>query len=269
MTGALDRSGCPADRHGEYWMAAKLGCVCFDTRVDNSRYRQEVRAGRRRIVPAVAAIRIAQGLARHGFTADDIAAMAGVSLRLVRDLQAGTKRQVFRSRDAQLRAAADRVRLDVARTGYAADRARAAARRHGWAPLTAWDDDALGDPQAQPALGMPDADVVDELVVEQALAGERVALNDPERALAVRMALARGLTVSAAAELLRMNVSTTRSFAETGLSPRQLRLRRLDAAVEQFPDLSTPDLAARLGVARETAARSRRRLAGRNQQIAS
>lgn len=211
----VDRSNCPAQRHGEYWMRNKFGCVCFDTRLDYSRYRHELARGVRRIVSATAATRIAQGLARHGFTAAEIAAMGGISLRAVRQLQAGTKPTLWRSHDVALREAADRVRLDVVRVGDGPNRARNAARRNGWLPLTAWDDDTLDDPAASPRLGLPVDDDVDDVVVERVLAGERLRLNRAERLAAARKAAAGGMGVQHLSELLHVSFTAARTLLDS------------------------------------------------------
>src|ERR1041384_6683172 len=112
-TTTIDRSACPAPRHGKYWMRNNLGCVCFDARVDQAAYRAEQRRGEFRRVPSLAATRIVQGLARHGFGTAGIAAMSGLSERVVKALQAGRQPTVLRSSDEALRRVADRVRLDV------------------------------------------------------------------------------------------------------------------------------------------------------------
>ncbi len=163
------------------------------------------------MVPAVAAIRIAQGLTRHGYPAAVIAAMADVPLPVVRRLQAGRYRLVDPAHDRAVRLLGGRVRLDVLPSGPSANTARAHARRLGWMPLAAWDDDTIGDPDALPDLGMPGDDLVDEVAVERALAGERIALNEPERATAVQAGLARGIPVTAVAKLLGLNVSAVRA----------------------------------------------------------
>ncbi len=100
------------------------------------------------MAPAVAATRIVQGMARHGFTSDEIADMAGVPVWVVQKLLAGHKRQVLAVYAHAIRVAGDRVRLDVVPSGPSADRSRAAACRKGWVPLAAWDD--IADPDARP-----------------------------------------------------------------------------------------------------------------------
>lgn len=50
-------------------------------------------------------------------------------------------------------------------------RAKAHARRHGWMPPAAWDDD-IDDPAAIPNVGGDGADIVDEVAVQRAVRGE-------------------------------------------------------------------------------------------------
>ncbi len=216
------------------------------------------------LVPAVAAIRTAQGLTRHGYPAAAIADMAEVPVTAVRMLHAGRKRLILPRIERPVRMLGMRVRLDVLPSGPSANTARAQARRRNWMPLAAWDESTIGDPDALPDLGMPGDDFVDEVAVERALAGVPVALNKPERACAVQAALARGLTESAAAVLLRMNLSTFRSFAEHGMSPVARKQAELDAAVADLGHLGTTLAARRLGVAEMTIVRSRQRLAERH-----
>lgn len=268
---AADRSGCPATRHGVYWMWAK-GCVCFDTKVAYSRYRQDRKAGARRVVDATASTRICQGLAYHGYTAEQVADMSGVSIRVVYDLQSGRKPTILASRDRMLREAADRARLDQQRLGYAASRARQAARRAGWAPLAAWDDSTIDDPAAVPDLGVDVRDGVDEVAVARALEGERVRLTKAEQATALRVGLDQGRQLSAVAAVLHLNYTTARSLA--GVEPtREQRAAEIDAEVQRLTAAGhdTYTIAALTGVHRRTVGRALRRIDERQspQQVAS
>lgn len=208
----INRMGCPAPRHGEYWMRSQLGCVCFDTQVAQASYARDLRAGVHRRVSALAASRIMQGLSRHGFTTAEIAAMTGLSRKTVKDVRAGRQTAVHRDTEARLRAVADRVRLDVARTGEAASRARSLARRNGWAPLPAWDPEDLDDPAASPRLGLDGDDDIDPVLVERVLAGERLRLNRAERLAAVRVLAPTGEGVNRVAELLHVSFTTAREL---------------------------------------------------------
>lgn len=149
------KARCRSQRsHGTYWAYSKYGCRCLPALLDESRYRRHLRSGKPTglVSDATGASRIAQGLAVYGYTVDQIAAAAGVSDRLVAHLQAG-KSTIRTSKDRALRAAADKLFAAPPPVGWSASRARSAARRNGWAPLAAWDDDTIDDPTAQPNLG--------------------------------------------------------------------------------------------------------------------
>lgn len=91
------------------------------------------------------------------------------------------------------------------------DRARADARRHGWAPPLAWDDDTIDDPAATPALGGVAA-VVDEVAIRRALSGERVPLTHDERREAVRAGRRAGMSLAALNAALHQSGSTTKAL---------------------------------------------------------
>lgn len=79
------------------------------------------------------------------------------------------------------------------------DRRRAAAK--GWVPPLAWDDETIDDPEGQPYRGRtrganPELGLVDQVVVERALAGERIHANPAERAEVVRRWTSAGRSVN-------------------------------------------------------------------------
>lgn len=99
---------------------------------------------------------------------------------------------------------------------FSATRARRWAQRNGWAPPLAWDDDTIDDPAAQPNLGDPesDADLVDEVAVRRALAGDRVRLTPAEREQAMRDGLDAGLTVTEIGRRLGLSGYTAKELAK-------------------------------------------------------
>jgi hypothetical protein len=74
-------------------------------------------------------------------------------------------------------------------TGPAADAAREHARRAGWFPPLAWDDDTIDDPNAQPCMAPPvdgsDPDV-NEVEIQRAVAGFEAQLTWREKLEVVR-----------------------------------------------------------------------------------
>jgi hypothetical protein len=249
-------------------MAAKLGCRCFDTRIKLSAHRRAWRRGESGFVDATAARRITQGLACHGYTADQIAAMSGLSARTVYELQSGRKTVVQRRKEQVLRESADRVRLDEPRTGWDASRARSAARKNGWVPLAAWDDDTISDPAATPEVG-PELAVIDPIAVDRALAGGNVRLTKPERVVALNVGVERGQPLSQVAKTLGLNYYTAQQLAGSP-TPRKDQQARIEAEVIRLGDTHNDStIGALIGVHHQTVSRARRRLAERQEQMAS
>jgi hypothetical protein len=91
-------------------------------------------------------------------------------------------------------------------------RVRTIARKSGWAPPAAWDDETIDDPDAEPNLGDPDADVVDEVLIERALHGERTQLSPANRLHAVATGRRRGMPLTAIGIQLRMSHDTVRAL---------------------------------------------------------
>lgn len=127
-----------AGPHGTYWAYAK-GCRCLAAVLDDSEYRRRRRSGDpiELVTDATGACDIARGLAAYGYTTEQIATAAGISVRLVFQLQAG-KDTIRTSKDQALRAAAERLVAAPAPTGYAASVARGVAARKGWTTSLAW-----------------------------------------------------------------------------------------------------------------------------------
>jgi hypothetical protein len=91
--------------------------------------------------------------------------------------------------------------------------ARNRARRHGWYPPEVWDDATIDDPAAEPNLGGPDADLVDEVAVHRVLNGEPLTLNTAERHHAIAVGLARDMSPNAISAALRMSGARVRELA--------------------------------------------------------
>jgi hypothetical protein len=114
-----------------------------------------------------------------------------------------------------------RSRISVART---ANR----ARREGWAPPAAWDDDAIDDPAAVPFVVDVDEDQVDELAVEQLLDGHRMELTGATLHAAVHALAARGLQPASISERLGIDLRQAQRLRDRAEPPR--RRRRSEAA---------------------------------------
>lgn len=91
------------------------------------------------------------------------------------------------------------------------------AKKKGWAPPLAWDDETIDDPKAKPDFGRVNQCLPDEAAVLLALSGKRHLvgreLNNEEKRLAIERACELGLSDSKTAELVgirRGSVCATR-----------------------------------------------------------
>jgi len=82
-------------------------------------------------------------------------------------------------------------------------RARNDAKRRGWLPPLAFDDDTIDDPAARPSIGAYQPRVFDEVAVQRAMRGDRVHLRPVERAEVVRRLTDAGRSAAEIAERLR------------------------------------------------------------------
>jgi hypothetical protein len=107
------------------------------------------------LVDATGARRRLQGLTWAGYTAGDVAAVAGVTVHTVRGIRNGTRPRIFAGTDRKVTAAYDALLRRPRAPGTPAARktaamARALAARHGWLSPWTWDDDNIDDPAATP-----------------------------------------------------------------------------------------------------------------------
>jgi hypothetical protein len=95
---------------------------------------------------------------------------------------------------------------------------RAPARAHGWLPPLGWDDEAIDDPAAEPDEG--DGDVVDDILIERALAaGDARSLDPVHRLEVVRRLHQAGATPAAIAHRLHLGGGTTRLLVAEVTAP--------------------------------------------------
>jgi hypothetical protein len=97
--------------------------------------------------------------------------------------------------------------------GRTHDRARAYAESLEWATPGAWDDDTIDDPTVEPNLGDPTADVIDDVLVDRVLAGERARLSHANRAHAVSVGGQRGIPLYEIGRRLHVSHTTVRELA--------------------------------------------------------
>lgn len=151
-----------------------------------------------RRVSAVGTRRRIEALAWVGWSGQQLAAELGVSRTAV---------AAHRHRDVVLVSTARAVRDLYQAWGLRegpSPKARATARRRGYVPAAAWDDDDLDDLRGRPHLsqGAARAEVVDDVAVARACAGDisPVGLTRAERLVAFRRLAATGLSDQAIGE---------------------------------------------------------------------
>ncbi|PWJ23301.1 Homeodomain-like domain-containing protein [Branchiibius hedensis] len=150
------------------------------------------RSGAEDFVPAVGARRRIEALQAIGHSSTTIAeAMAGgATADVVRNIKGHPGAWISRTNHERALRAYERL-WDTPGTSR---QTLGAARRLGFAPPLAWDDDTIDDPGGQPWSGEETHDLVDEVAVLRAVAGDRVGLTVTERAEAVRRLAATGLS---------------------------------------------------------------------------
>lgn len=184
-------TNCPARAHGKVWHVNRLGCICPDAREKARLYRKRHRNGRQRlVVDATGTRRRLQALSRLGHTVDAIVAYAPASERTIRAVMNGSS-NVLRSIAATVAATYDALSMTPGPSYLTA----AKAKKRGWLPPLAWDDDTIDDPNARPDLGDDDSGAVDDIAVEAAVAGSPIRLTrqvDQIAAINILTRLGRG-----------------------------------------------------------------------------
>jgi len=100
-------------------------------------------------VDATGTIRRLRALAAMGWPMKQLAAMSGVSMPTVSCLMNHRRGTVYSRTAGKVADLYDELSM---REGNS-QRSRLRARRHGWAPPLAWDDETIDDPNAQPDVG--------------------------------------------------------------------------------------------------------------------
>ncbi|MFF3867379.1 hypothetical protein [Micromonospora sp. NPDC001898] len=199
--------GCPAPRHDTY-SGYRYGCRSAAAREEFRLYQKRRREGRHipRRLDATGTIRRIQALWAIGHSSDTIGKHAGLSEYHVQRIvhQAHVNRPL---RDTIVRAY-----RDLAQMPGTSDITRKRAQRAGYPSPLAWDEHTIDDANARPDYGS-DSDVVDEVAIRRALAGERVPLTPAERDCAFRVGMARGLTAHAVGNRLHLSGETARRIA--------------------------------------------------------
>jgi DNA-binding CsgD family transcriptional regulator len=217
MTAVRRDCRCPKARHKHgTTLAYNIDrCRCFQCRVAKSRSAATYRAGGRwtdgTLVPSIGTVRRLRALAAAGVTSRRVAAAAGISYDMVQQLRRGHHRFTQRHIADSVARAYDQL-WDKGGVDHDAKCAASMARRHGYHPPLAWDDDTIDDPDATPIrkYTLPrDRTIVDDIAVQEAIAGRRTRLTKAERQAATLLLTERGLGAN---EIARILATTSRTI---------------------------------------------------------
>jgi hypothetical protein len=196
------RPDCPARFHDSYSATRRAGCVCPAAKEARRLYikRQQFARLDAAYVDPTGTRRRLRALGAIGYPLRSLGVEIGWTSNLGR-LIWGNQR-VHRSTAQLVKDAYERL----SGTPGPSQRARKAAKRAGYAPPLAWDDDTIDDPDATPNFGAEHDDIVDEVAVRQAVEGvlpfgaltkpEKLALFKDQRHQRADRDLARQLGVS-------------------------------------------------------------------------
>lgn len=172
--------------------------------------------GKRRVVSSVGTIRRLQALGAAGWTFRDIAPRAGLSSKSLTDIMTRPTAYVANAR------AIEKVYDELSMKQGPSKTALGRAKRKGWAPPLAWDEDTIDDPDARPDFGDREAaKEVDMVVVFRLVKNQPTRSTKAERMAAVLWMQQHGETYEdMAAKIRTSEKSIHRYIAElrqTGL----------------------------------------------------
>jgi hypothetical protein len=156
---------CEAKRHGTYSAYRNYSCVCNDARRAYNRRRKQLTAGIAEplAIDPTGTRRRLHALIALGWPTAIIFAEAGMP----KNSRIGRYPTVHIETAAKIKAVYERLSM----TPGPSPRSRMLARKAGYLPPLAWDDDTIDDPNAQPMAEQPVE--VDEVAVRRALFGDR------------------------------------------------------------------------------------------------
>lgn len=161
------RPDCPAPYHDSCSATRRVGCICPAAVRQRRTYLRLQDAGllESPYIDVTGTRRRIQALAAIGYPTREIARRIGRASNFGTMLWGDGR--VHRNVAGQVLAAYEQL----SGTPGPSQRARRAAAAAGWVPPLAWDDETIDDPHAQPDLGGPGNDVVDEVAIRRALDG--------------------------------------------------------------------------------------------------
>jgi hypothetical protein len=201
---------CTANRHGTTTAYRDHRCRCESARVavaeEKARYRKRLYLEGPLLLDKTGTLRRVQALARMGWSVREVARRAGVARP---DDLLNPRRLVHRDTAT----AVDRVFRELCMTPGPSARAKAIAERRGYAGPLDWDD--IDDPSERPVRDSC-AEVtyhLDEVAIEETMAGRRVKLSHEERQEVFRRLIERGLNASQIAQRLGMTRAAAQKMA--------------------------------------------------------
>lgn len=206
-------SACLAPRHDDYVVYTRYGCRCPKAREDWRLYKKRGREGRRepRLISGIGSARRLQALVADGWSWRALSERSGYTRQTVRDIATGRYATVALATVAWVR----ELYAELAGTPGDSTLATVIAKRHGWIPPDAWDDDAIDNPEASPNV-IVSVDV-DEVKILRALDGDGVVtLTGAERIAAVLTGRSRGMTANAIATALHMSGDRVKEILASG-----------------------------------------------------
>jgi plasmid maintenance system antidote protein VapI len=159
-------------------------------------------------------VRRVRALTRIGYSAQHVAALAGVDRGSVKAIQTGQTAHTRHTVRIRIAAAYDAAQMRPLPWSNITARAYRLAELHGWPAPMAWDPETIDDPKAQPSANPPIGDYgyVDTVAVERRLDGDRsIRLTTPEARELVRRGHVRGLTGSEIARRTGLKVERYRA----------------------------------------------------------
>jgi hypothetical protein len=141
MTTMIDRSSCPARRHGtdrDYY--ARPGCRCPDAVKAYTAYRKDLAAGVRRVIPADGTRRRLHAMARDGHRIGDLGAELHVTAPAMQNML--RRAMVYTSTAELVTLLGEKKR----RTAGDSRITRLRAERNLWLPWEAWEHADINDP---------------------------------------------------------------------------------------------------------------------------
>ena len=193
--GESEISGCEADRHGTKHAYYAYGCRCAAARAACAAYQaarhKDAILGKPRAVDATGTTRRVRALMALGWPQTEVAKVAGIGSRHLSYIARGCSKWCQRRTADAIRRAYDQLSM----TPGPSPHIRGRALKAGWLPPLAWDEDAIDDPAARPAVECGSA--VDEIAVRRFLAGDgTVTLTWDEKVEAVRLSESHGWSTS-------------------------------------------------------------------------